>query len=73
MLNVGFYRADLAGRGFLTQGKQGFVFPSIYLYHLDWNVGNTQITSIATCVAMQGGCLCFLITRVTVDLIYGIT
>ena len=45
-MNVGFYRADLAGRGFLTQGKQGFVFPSIYLYHLDWYVGNTQITSI---------------------------
>ena len=46
LLNVSFYRADLAGRGFLTQGKQGFVFPSIYLYHLDWYVGNTQITSI---------------------------
>ena len=46
LLNVSFYRADLAGRGFLTQDKQGFVFPSIYLYHLDWYVGNTQITSI---------------------------
>ena len=46
LLNVSFYRADLAWRGFLTQGKQGFVFPSIYLYHLDWYVGNTQITSI---------------------------
>ena len=26
-MSVDFYRADLAGRGFLTQGKQGFVFP----------------------------------------------
>ena len=43
---MGFYRADLAGRGFLTQGKQVFVFPSTYLYHLDWYVGNTQIKSI---------------------------
>ena len=34
-MNVGFYRADLAGRGFLTQGKHVFVFPVHLLVPLE--------------------------------------
>ena len=58
-MNVGFYRADLAGRGFITQGKQGLVFPSIYLYHLDRYVGNTQITSIGDLCCDAGRAFAF--------------
>ena len=64
-------KASLAGRGFLTQGKQFFFFPSIYLYHLDWYVG-TQITSIGDLCCDAGRVFVFLLTRVTVDIIYEI-
>ena len=72
-LNVGFYRADLAGRGFLPKASR-----ALFSRHLLVPIAlvcrkYTDNIKSAACVAMQGGCLCFLPTRVTVYLVSGIT